>query len=57
MQTRLEQILKKIKLSKAIDMNFILQETTLDENTISELKESGYNVEQEYFNRYYLISW
>lgn len=57
METRLDQILKKIQLSKVIDMNFVLWETTIDDNTVNKLKGLNYCVEQEHFGRFYMISW
>ena len=57
MKTRLEQIEKKIRLSKVIDMDYILWDTIIDDKTVSALKENGYSVQLEHFNRYYLISW
>jgi len=57
MKTRFEQIVKKIELSKVIDMDYVLWETTIDNNTLDLLKGGGYSVEQEHFGRYYLISW
>lgn len=57
MKTRIEQILKKINLSKAIKMDFILWETTIDDDTIEKLRELEYSVQCEHFNKYYYISW
>lgn len=57
MKTRLEQIEKKIRLSKAIDMNYITWETSIDENTKNSLKNSGYSVDKDYLWELYVISW
>lgn len=58
METRLEQIEKKIRLSKVIDMNYIIWSTTIDDNTIKTLKENGYSVEECGVHvSYYYISW
>ena len=55
--TRLEQIEKKIRLSKTLDMKYLVWETTIDDNTRLKLNENGYSVMCEHFNRYYVISW
>ncbi len=57
METRYEQISKKIKLSKVIDMTYIIWETTIDVNTVNKLKEEEYSVVSDHQNRYYHISW
>ena len=57
METRFEQILRKIRLSKVIDMDFVLWDTTIDVNTVGKLKELNYCVEEEHFGRFYVISW
>lgn len=57
MKTRLEQIEKKISLSKTLDLKHLIWETTLTDNTIRGLVNLGYSVEQEHFGRYYVISW
>lgn len=57
MKTRLEQIQKKIKLSKVIGMNYILWQTKIDYETINKLREEGYSIEQGYLNEPYIISW
>jgi hypothetical protein len=57
MKTKFEQITKKISLGKVIDMDYILWENSIDDNTLNRLKNCGYSVEQEHFGRYYLISW
>lgn len=55
METRLEQILKKISLSKVIDMNYILWNTTIDNETIKKIRQLNYIVAQE--DRYFYITW
>lgn len=57
MKTRLEQIENKIRLSKVIDMNYILWETAIDEKTVDKLRGNGYSVESGYLNQYYIINW
>ena len=54
-ETRLEQIFKKISLSKVIDMNYILWNTTIDNETIKKLRQLNYTVAQE--DRYFYITW
>lgn len=56
-KTRLEQIKKKVKLSKILGLTQMIWETTIDDNTLSKLKSLNYSVEQEHFNRFYVISW
>lgn len=57
MNTRLEQIENKIRMSKVINMPYITWDTTIDDRTLGELKNSGYLVEQEYRHGYYVIGW
>ena len=58
METRLEQILKKIQLSKVIDMNYILWFTSIDNKTAEVLKNRGYFLVQDFIrDNYYKISW
>lgn len=57
MKTRLEQIEKKIRLSKAIDMNYTTWNTSIDENTKNSLINGGYSVDKDYLWELYVISW
>ena len=57
MKTRLEQIEKKIALSKTLDLNQMTWDTTITDNTRESLIKLGYLVEQEHFSRFYVISW
>ena len=57
MKTRLEQILKKVTLSKAIDMKHLIWETTIDDNTRAKIIEEGYSIDKDYKNELHIISW
>lgn len=55
MKTRLEQILEKINLSKVINMNYVIWETSIDERTVEKLQGLNYEVSEHPFGFY--ISW
>lgn len=58
METRLNQILKKISLSKVIDMRYIIWHTSIDNKTLNSLNKQGYSVAECGVNiNYYYISW